>query len=194
MKTKKISDIENLRQKAEEHLTKRAPKSVQKLLEYEALKLIHELKVHEIELVMQQDELLQANVQTEEVARKYMEYYNFSPMGQFTLRNDGEIIELNLQGSKLLNKYHKHSIGSQFGFFVFDEDKPIFNSFLEKVFTGKVYETCRISLSLDDNLTKPIILAGKISSDGTDCLIAAIETFPHNSRTIVSCGSMSKEE
>ena len=175
MKTKNTNDIERLRQKAEEYLTKFPSTSDLKLFEANNLKLIHELQVHQIELEMQNDELKKANVKSELEARKYIELYNFSSFCYFTLSKEGEIVELNLKGSHLLGKELSHLIGSRFGFFVSNEDKPIFNLFLEKVFIRNVNETCLISLVLDDNKTKHVILKGKITLDSNYCLISAID-------------------
>jgi len=68
-----------------------------------------------------------------------------------------------------------HLTGSRFIFFVSKEDKRVFNLFLEKVFNSKINVTCSISLSLDENLIKKVILIGKITIDGKHCFISAID-------------------
>jgi len=98
------SEASLLRQKAEEQFKKKSAKTVSKLSEAEMLKLVHELEVHQIELEMQNDELCLAKEQAEIATNKYSELYNFAPSGYFTLSKEGEIIELNLQGAKMLGK------------------------------------------------------------------------------------------
>jgi hypothetical protein len=73
--------------------------STTKLSEAETRKLIHELKVHQIELEMQNEELIQAKRQADIYIRKYAELYDFAPSGYFTLSAEGDICELNLTGS-----------------------------------------------------------------------------------------------
>jgi len=138
MKTLKLTNIEELRRRAEKYLTKHQARSDFKISESDNLKLIHELRVHEIEFTMQNDELKLSNAESELNVRKYSELYDFSPMGSFTLTNEGEIIELNIQGSRLLNKKQLDLICCQFATFIVDEDKPIFHLFLEKVFISNV--------------------------------------------------------
>jgi len=167
--------MEEIREKAENYLSENPSSSVSMRSESDNLKLIHELEINEIEFAIQNDILVESNLRSIEEARKYSELYDFSPMGYFTLSTVGEIIELNLQGSKLLNKQQSDVINSLFGFFVDDEDKKVYNLFLEKIFLGAEKETCVIKLSLEDNFTKHVILSGKITADGENCMIAAID-------------------
>ena len=71
----------------------------------------YELRVHQIELEMQNDELMKAQLNLEESRVKYFNLYNFAPVGYFTLNKEGIILEVNLAGSELLNverlKLHK---------------------------------------------------------------------------------------
>ncbi len=64
--------------------------------------LVHELQVHQIELEMQNDELHQTKLDLEESRNRYLDLYDFAPIGYVTLTNDGRIAEINLSGSTLL--------------------------------------------------------------------------------------------
>jgi len=124
---------------------------------------------------MQKDEITSAKENAEIIAEKYIELYNLAPLGYFTLTKKGEIIELNHFGSLMFNQQHAVLEKSNFIFFVIDEDKPIFNLFLEKIFNGRVTETCMVSMSLDHNFIKHVLLTGNISKNNEHCLIAAID-------------------
>jgi PAS domain S-box-containing protein len=63
---------------------------------------LHELRVHKIELEMQNEELLKTQINLEDSRRKYFELYNFAPVGYFTLDKDGLILEANIAGAVLL--------------------------------------------------------------------------------------------
>jgi len=54
-------------------------------METDSIKLLHELQVHQIELEMQNEELIQANATAEAALKKYTMLYDFAPMGYFTL-------------------------------------------------------------------------------------------------------------
>jgi len=53
---------------------------------------------------MQNEELLLAKKQAEINAEKYINLYDFAPSAYFTFSKDGEIMELNYRGAKLLGK------------------------------------------------------------------------------------------
>lgn len=88
-----------LRHKAEELSKKKPAKLISQLSESETLKLIHELELHQIELEMQNEDLIMAKSVYRDLAAKFIELYDFAPIGYFTLSKKGEIIELNKCGS-----------------------------------------------------------------------------------------------
>ena len=65
----------------------------------DALALVHELQVHQIELEMQNEELKRAKLETEEALTKYSDLYDFAPIGLFTFDTQGLIQEVNLVGA-----------------------------------------------------------------------------------------------
>ncbi len=174
--TQKKSKAEILRQKAEVLLKKQGVKSGSQLSEIDTLKLIHELEVHQIELEMQNEELLLAKERAAELAsEKYIELYDFAPTGYFTLSKEGEIIELNYSGAEMLDKKRQRLKNSRFGFFISDDNKPIFNLFLAKVFNSNAKETCEVTLSRDGNPPMNVQLTGIVTKKEEQCLLIAVD-------------------
>jgi len=169
------SNAANLRQKAEELLRMKLLKTGLQFPEAEMQKLIHELGVHQIELELQNEELTLAKEQAEVASERYTELYDSAPSGYFTLSPDGEIIELNLCGAQILGKERSNLKNSMFGFFVSDETKPIFNHFLEKIFTGRAKESCEVALSMNGKSPIVVHLTGIVAKNGEQCFITAID-------------------
>lgn len=164
-----------LRQKAEELQQQKHSITDSKLSEVETLKLIHELEVHQIELEMQKEELILAKEEAEMAMQKYTELYDFAPSGYFTLTNSGKIAQLNLTGSQLLQKDRSKLINSQFGFFISDDTKPIFNEFLSNVFHSNRKECCEVKLFLENNFTINVYLTAVLFENRNEALITAVD-------------------
>ncbi|MFC2121116.1 PAS domain S-box protein [Bacteroidota bacterium] len=169
-----LTDVEILRQKAEEQLKKQQSKKSSLFSENDLQKLVHELQVHQIELEMQNEELLLAKSAADKAAEKYTELYNFSPLGYFTLTKDHKIIAINFAGAEMLGRERSKLINSNFVFFVSDDTKGTFNSFLEDVFSSNIKQSCEIVLHNNDDLPQHIYLTGIINRGG-ECLINAID-------------------
>jgi len=72
-------------------------------LSLEQLKaLTHELKVYQIELEMQNDELRQTQYHLTMVKEEYQELFEWAPVGYFTINSQGLIKEVNVTGCHLL--------------------------------------------------------------------------------------------
>jgi len=67
----------------------------------DALKLLHELQVHQVELAMQHEQLEQSRAEVAESLERYVERFDFAPVGYFALEPDGRIVEGNLAGADL---------------------------------------------------------------------------------------------
>ena len=164
-----------IRQKAEELQRISESKYRPKLSEEETSKLIHELEVHQIELEMQKEELMLAKDEVENALQKYSDLYDFAPTGYFTLTNSGKVLDLNLVGSQLLQKERSKLKNSEFGFFVSDDSKPVFNQFLENVFRLDNKECCEVKLLLDDATTVHVFLTGILSGNKEQAFITIID-------------------
>ena len=95
---------DGLRRQAEERLGESPGESGDgdRDLAIEAHRLVHELKVHQIELELQNEELKRARDDVEEALARYTDLYELAPVGYLTLGQDGVIQQTNLTGARLL--------------------------------------------------------------------------------------------
>ncbi len=170
-KDNKSEAAARLREKAEEIFKKKPVKSVLPLSEVDILRLIQEFEVHQIELELENEELKLAKT----TAQDAIELYDFALAGYFTLSKEGEIIQLNLSGAKMLGKEQLHLISSRFGFFVSEDTRQVFNDFLEKVFENRIKESCDVTLSINRSTPIHVHLTGIIAENKEQCLVAAID-------------------
>ena len=86
-------------------------------------KILHELQVHQIELEMQNEQLQQSQASLEDVRDRYIDLYDFSPVGYLTINSDGLICELNLKTSEMLGIERNKLIQKRLALFIADHDK-----------------------------------------------------------------------
>ncbi len=138
-----------LRRRAEKRLkeTKRGSSGtgVAPLSAEEAIRLFHELQVHQIELEMQNEELQRARAEVEASLALYTDLYDFAPVGYFTLGRDGTIRRANLTGARLLGMERGRLVGRRLGLFLSEADRTTLTAFLQKVFASREKETCELA-------------------------------------------------
>jgi PAS domain S-box-containing protein len=76
--------------------------------------LIHELRVHQIELELQNEELKESQIKLSDSQNKYFELYNFAQAGYFTLDKNGLILDVNLAGARMLGVPKRNLINRAF--------------------------------------------------------------------------------
>ncbi|HOE42235.1 MAG TPA: PAS domain S-box protein, partial [Rhodoferax sp.] len=87
--------------------------------------LLYELQVHQIELEMQNEALRQTQLAFEQQRDRYLDLYEFAPVGYLTLSPEGIITEVNLTGVKLLGRERKALLQHRFAACVAPEDRDV---------------------------------------------------------------------
>ncbi len=134
-----------LRKRAERMLSEKKD-SAQKTPSGDLKRLIHELRVHQVELEMQNEELRKAQVEIERSRSRYVDLYDFAPDGHFTFDQTGLVKELNLSGAKLLGIERSLIIDKPFRLFIDPEYADTFTS--HRLSVSKTAERQRCELKL----------------------------------------------
>jgi len=171
------SSRETLRSKAEKILSKH-PKRTYRIPEKDAQKLIHELEIHQFELEAQNNELRIGQAEIEEIRNRYVDLYDFAPVGYFTFDQRGKIVEANLTGAHFLGLPRSRLIGMPFTFFVEDDFKDLFHAHLRKVFSSELVLTCELKIRQKDTKSSVHVSLQSIairSGGAMRCRSAAID-------------------
>jgi len=169
------SEPERLRQKAEELLNKKNLHSEERDAEFAKQKLIHELEVHQIELELQNDELMQAIDAEKRSSQKYQNLYDFAPTAYYTLSRDGRIEELNLMGAKMLGSERAYLKNKRFALFVSVNSKTAFSLFLDSIFQSNKAESSEIATISKDESKKYLYITGIASENREHCNLTAVD-------------------
>jgi len=113
-------------------------------------RLVHELQVHQIELELQNEELRHAQVELEDSRQKYVDLYDFAPVGYFTFDAKGVIVEVNLAGAALVGIERRHLIGRGFSAFLDDENQRTFYLHRQEVMDTGKRQGCELKLLKKD--------------------------------------------
>ena len=175
MKTKHSSpESIRLRRQAEDRLRARIPALPTPSTGEEIQRLHQELQVHQIELEIQNEELHQAKDEVDELLERFVDLYDFAPVGYLTLDVKGVIRAANLTGATLLGEERSRLIGYPFKFFLADAQAP-FPKFLERVFAGKGPESWEVALRPAGKTPVTVRIEALLSSSGDECRVAIID-------------------
>jgi hypothetical protein len=143
--------------------------------ETDALHLLHELRVHQIELDMQNEELRAARMEVETTLARYVELYDFSPSAHYTVDRNSEIRHANLAGTRLLGLESWNIPGPRLSSFVCEESIAVFKAFLAKVFDTRVKMSCRLALRVTEDLERHVLIEAACSKHGQMCHLVAVD-------------------
>lgn len=87
---------------------------------------IHELRVHQIELEMQNEELRQVQDKLEDARARYFDLYDLAPVGYLVLSMDGLILEANLTSADLLGETQATLVKQPISRFILNLDQDIY--------------------------------------------------------------------
>jgi len=129
---------ESLRSQAEGKVAFDPSRPKETLTPEQAQEILHELRVHQIELEMQNEELRQAQAELETSRARYFDLYDLAPVGYLTLSKQGTILEANLTASKLLGVKQGALVRRPLTHFIHLADDDIYNEHCSRLFkTGK---------------------------------------------------------
>ena len=86
---------------------------------------MHELRVHQIELEMQNEELRRVQEELEVSRARYFDLYDMAPVGYLTLSEQGLILEANLTAAKLLGVARGALVKLPLSRFILPDDQDI---------------------------------------------------------------------
>jgi PAS domain S-box-containing protein len=143
----------------------------------QALRLVHELQVHQVQLELQNQSLLDLRVQLEQSLQRYTNLFDFAPIGHFTLTRDGIIEQGNLAGAAFLGLDRIQLKGRRMVSFLAIESRSVLLEFLDKIQVGEAKRQCDLCIALKD-LPPRVVHAEGISLQGDDsgrCHVAMVD-------------------
>ena len=142
---KTFDDNSELRRRAEEKTLKQ-PGALNKMPPADVESVIQELRVHQIELEMQNDELRRTQMELEASRGKYFDLYDLAPVGYFFLNEKGIIMEANLTAAVLLSQERSYLVGQALAYCIFREDQDLYYLCHKRLVETRDPQTCEMRM------------------------------------------------
>lgn len=123
--------------------------------EPDPLRLIHELRVHQIELEMQNEVLTETLSNVNALRTKYLDLYDGAPVGYLTLDSAGHILEMNLRAARMLSDEREKLTGQALRNFFAPNSVITLDALLQGAASG-TEELAAPALQISRNLPVPL--------------------------------------
>ena len=155
-----------LRQRAEAHFPHAlSSDDVEALSPAATRRILHELRVHQVELEMQNEELRESQVALEEVRSRYFDLYDLAPVGYCTVSEKGLIMQANLTAASLLGTTRSALVRQVLTRFIHKEDEDGFYLRRKKLVETGEPQTCELRMVKSGGAQIWVHLAATVAHD-----------------------------
>ena len=144
----------------------------------DALKLLHELQVHQVELDLQHVQMEQSLRELTEDLDRYAQLYDFAPAAYFTVDREGRIIEGNVAGARLFGVEKNELCACAVDSLLAPKSRPVLHGLLKRMGSGSSRETCEVQLDGGDSASRPLQVVASAAPGGRVFLMAIMELTP----------------
>ena len=144
-----IIDKAEIRKRAEAKVDKRKYNSlenIEQLTLEEIQSLLHDLNVHQIELEMQNEELRTVQSDLEASQERYMNLFDFAPVGYCILDDKGIIQEANATATTLFGLSKESLVNQKLSNFIFSGDQDIFYFHQKQLYETREPQKCELRI------------------------------------------------
>jgi chemotaxis family two-component system sensor kinase Cph1 len=132
----------------------------------EAWRLLHELRVYQVELELQNEELRRTQGELEASRDRYFDLYDLAPVGYFTLSERGLILEANLTAARLLGVTRERLTQRALTRFIAREDQDVYYFHRRELFESGAPQVCEIRLLRGDGSQFHARIEAVVAQDG----------------------------
>lgn len=119
-------------------------------MDKQTAQVFYELRVHQIELEMQNEELRRTQQELEASRACYFDLYNLAPVGYCTLDRSGVILEANLTAATQLGVARGELVNQSISRFIYPDDQDINSQHCKLLFETGLPQACELRLIRPD--------------------------------------------
>ena len=141
----------------------------------DALKLLHELQVHQVELDLQHEQIETTQRELVEDLARYQGLYEFAPVAYLSVGPEGDILEGNVAGASLFGVRQDELRGRRIEAFLAPESRPALIALLKQLRAGGSRDTYEMQSSTG-NSSRPLRIVASVAPDGGSFLMVLVDT------------------
>ena len=146
MTTRKRPSSDGLRTRAEARATGMPSEPCEGASPEALQRALHELRVHQIEVEMQNEELRRAQADLSVLHTRYVDLYDLAPVAYCTVDAQGRIERVNLTMTSLLSTTRSALVGQQMSQLVFEADQSIYYQLRRTLSRNGSLQACELRL------------------------------------------------
>jgi len=130
--------------------------------------LLHELRVHQVQLEMQNEELRCTHAKLEATQHRYFDLYDLAPVGYLTLSDQGLILEANLTSAAMLGVFRNALINKPLTKIIYKEDLDLLYVCQKRLYLTNLPQDCEIRILNQDKIVwVHLVATAALQLDGT---------------------------
>jgi PAS domain S-box-containing protein len=144
----------------------------------DALKVLHELQVHQVELDLQEEELRRSVAELEAALYRQVQLYECAPAGCFTVDRSTALSELNRTGARLLGFERDALLGRTLDSFLEPDSSRALHAAMTRATDGDQAAGCELRFVAHDGVSKKITYASVGPEPLGKCFLIACVEIP----------------
>ena len=142
----------------------------------DALKLLHELQTHQVELDLQYEQLKANELEFAQELDRYKALFDFAPVGYLVVSREGLIIEANLAGAQLLGVEPDEFEGRPLANFLAPGSQLALLGLLKKLRNDGARATCEVQTGDDADGSRRLRIAANMAPGSEAILMVVSES------------------
>jgi len=140
----------------------------------DALKLLHELQVHQVELDLQHEQIETTQREIAEDLAHYQGLYEYAPVGYLNVSLQRDILECNFAGASLFGIAQDEMRGCKFESFLAPASRPAFLLLLKRLRVDGPSESCEVQAGAGKGSRKLQVLA-RLTPGGRSFMVVLLD-------------------
>jgi len=165
------SPPDKLRQQAETRLAASSTDDSD-LSKQDAQTLIQELRTHQLELEIQNEELQRVESELTQARDRFSDLYDFAPVGYLTISEKGIILQANLRLSEMVGQDRSSLLKQRFSSFIEQEDQDYFYQLRRELLASKHRQSTELRMRKSDQSLFWALIEASLEPQGDNLLLS----------------------